>query len=593
MIYNWLCKKSFWLLLINWAAGVAYLSGQGKLLLKLESEVYDHSWFEKEFQFGSNYRDSISMHAGLTDLIDRLHQSAFLEASVDEISRLDSNLYQARLHIGKPYDWLALESVSVPRSWLAKAGFRKKVYEGKPFSFERFVVLKENILQQAENNGYPFARVWMDSFSIQQQSFSAKLILDKDSLVVIDGLKLDGGVRISNDFLQKYLGIEEEDLYNHSKILLIKNRIQELAFIDLREDPKIFFLGNRARVNLNLIRKRSSKFDFLIGVLPNNVEREGLQITGTFKGELLNQFGQGEKIYLAYEQLRPETQRLNIAFNYPFVMNLPFGADLKFDLYKRDSTYLDIKADFGIQYLFDGNSYLKAFWNSNASRLLAVQAQNFQQDQIQDLDYNQAYFGLEAYREALDYRFNPRKGWSFLGKFGAGTKRIRRNQELETLFENNNPFDSIASTTFQYQADIQAALFIPFFRRSTLKLGVNGGAIFSESPIYRNEQYRIGGNRLMRGYDEESLFATKYLVWQNEYRLLIGQNSYLFLFSDIGYIQDLTVVKNLDRQLLSFGAGTTFETSVGVFGLTVAFGRQQGVIDLQSPKVHFGYVSLF
>ena len=53
--------------------------------------------------------------------------------------------------------------------------------------------------------------------------------------------------------------------------------------------------------------------------------------------EFQNQFGLGERIYASFERLRPQTQRLELAFTYPYILQLPFGVDLKFNQYRRES----------------------------------------------------------------------------------------------------------------------------------------------------------------------------------------------------------------------------------------------------------------
>jgi hemolysin activation/secretion protein len=114
------------------------------------------------------------------------------------------------------------------------------------------------------------------------------------------------------------------------------------------------------------------------------------------------------------------------------------------------------------------------------------------------------------------------------------------------------------------------------------------------SPISQNEQYRLGGSRLMRGFDEESLFATRYMVGTLEYRLLIGRNSYFYTFGDAGYIQNFTRTTRASDTPIGFGAGITFETKVGLFGVSLAVGKQAAnPIDFRNVKTHFGYVSLF
>ena len=127
---------------------------------------------------------------------------------------------------------------------------------------------------------------------------------------------------------------------------------------------------------------------------------------------------------------------------------------------------------------------------------------------------------------------------------------------------------------------------MPVLKRSVLKLAVTSGWLFTSSPISQNEQYRIGGNRLLRGFDEESLFATRYAVGTLEYRLLIGRNSYLYAFGDVGYIENKTRTTQTKDTPIGFGAGITFETNVGLFGVTLALGQQRGnPVDFRNVKI--------
>jgi len=369
----------------------------------------------------------------------------------------------------------------------------------------------------------------------------------------------------------------------------------------------VTFAGDRATVNLFLETKRASRFDFLIGLQPrtesgggNQPDVRRLQLTGTFNADLHNQFGWGEKIYAEFQQLRPETQELNLQFAYPYLLNLPFGTDLKFDLYKRDTSYLDVIVDVGVQYLFEGGNYLKAFWNNSSTAILNINelAILTQRRLPQNLDVSRSTFGLEYQIQKLNYRFNPRKGWSIFLRGGAGIKKIKRNNDIIQLqnqdFEAASLYDTLNLSTFQYQFSSNLAYYFPLFKRATFKTSIRAGVILSEQNIYQNEQFRIGGNRILRGFDEETVFATNYGVLTTELRFLIGINSYLYAFGDFGYIEDITTDRqNFDRPI-GMGAGITFETKVGLFGFSLAVGRQQGnAFDFRSVKTHFGYVSLF
>ncbi len=561
----------------------------------LKTESKSQRWLEKNFDFKNTYGDSVAMQLALTSLVRELRSNSYLEASLDSLYRQDSLNFRGFLHIGKTYDWLYLRANDILDSWLRRSGYKARLYEGRPFSFPTFYRLREKLLRQAENNGYPFAQVQLKEIEIRDNEVSATLDLKRDSLILTEKIKVNGDVKISNLYLENYLDIHPGLHYNGRKVRAVKDRLNELIFLGITKDPTVTFVENRAVINLFLEERRSSRFDFIIGVLPNSQVGGRLIITGDFKGELQNQFGQGERIYAAFEQLRPQTQKLDLQFNYPFVAKLPFGIDFKFDLYKQDTTFLDLEYDFGIQYLFEAGNYIKAFWRNQASNLLTIDTQAIAEQQTlpASLDYGIASFGLAYQQQKLDYRFNPRSGWSVFLRGDAGFKKIRRNNKIESLAVEGL-YDTIPERIFQYQLDAVLAAYLPVFDNSTIKFGLSGGGIFSDNPIYRNEQYRIGGNRLLRGFDEASIFVTRYLLFTTEYRLLIGQNSYLYTFGDFAYVQDLTPTTRTDDRPLGFGVGITFETKVGLFGFSLAYGKQkQNALNLDTPKIHFGYVSLF
>lgn len=595
-------KKLHYILIICF---ISVLSAKAQLptsnlqlrLLPLDA---DSTFLQKTLKFKKQLPDSLALTQELQNILQQLHNRAYLEASVDTLVRLDS-IVVAMLHVGKPYELSDLQNGNVEDNFLNQSGFRRKLFQNKPFLEAQLTDLQDNMLIVAEDNGYPFAQVRLDSFVFNHNKIQAKLYLEKNQFITIDKIKVEGDVKLSEFYLANYLGIKSGTPYDRSCILRIRQRLRELTFVNITKDPIVSFAENQATIKLFLEKRRASRFDFLIGVLPNSAQTGKMLITGSFNGELYNQFGRGERIYAAYEALRPQTQELNLQFNYPYILNLPFGIDTKFNLYKRDSTYLDVETDLGIQYLLEGGNYLKAFWNSRKSNLLNVDSllNNIQKLPPQ-LDVSYGNFGLEYAFQQLDYRYNPRRGWNLLVRGAAGIKQIRRNNRLEAL-SNENFYDSLELRSTQYRAAFKLEKFLPLFSRSTIKLGAQGAYIFAKTPIYLNEQYRIGGNRLLRGFDEEFIFATNYTIGTLEYRLLISQNSYLYLFGDYGYVEDVTVQKRAYFQPFGFGTGITFETKVGLFGVSLAFGgirdthgmRSDQPLDFGAPKVHFGYVSLF
>jgi outer membrane protein assembly factor BamA len=131
-------------------------------------------------------------------------------------------------------------------------------------------------------------------------------------------------------------------------------------------------------------------------------------------------------------------------------------------------------------------------------------------------------------------------------------------------------------------------------KRSTLKAVLNAG-IFNSPNVFRNELFQIGGYKLLRGFDEESIYATRYLVSTAEYRYLVGLNSYLFGFVDAGWVKNKYQAVNVANNFISTGIGILFETKLGLLNMSFAIGKRNDVnFNLsQSSKIHFGYINYF
>ncbi len=582
---------------------------QVKYALQVNYTGEDAAFFEKKIKYQETHPDTIALIKELRKLLLQLQDNAYLEASVDKLEKQDS-VYTALIQPGKQYEWAVLKNGNVEDAFLSKVGYRERLYRNKPFHYRDLVKLQESLLKYAENNGYPFASVWLDSVQVRGQNISADLMMRKNKLIFFEEINIIGTAKVSQAYLQNYLGIRKGEPFSKGQVLKIRNRIRELPFITEKRDATVTFVGEKATINLFLEPRKASRFDFIFGFLPTanasfgtNPEVRRFQFTATFEADMHNQFGLGERVFIEFEQLRPETQDLELQFAYPFIFGLPFGLDTKFNLYRRDTSYIDIISDLGIQYIFEGGNYLKVFWNQNTTNVLNVnEAQIIQSRRLPaSLDVSNSSFGLEYNLQKLDYRFNPRKGWSIWLRGGAGVKKINKNSQILDLrdpedieFKFESLYDTLNLSSFQYKISSRFEGYLPLFSNSVLKGSVRLGGIISEEDIYFNEQFRLGGNRILRGYDEETIFATRYAVLTLEYRLLLGQNSYLYTFSDYGYVEDKTAVVNRTSRPLGFGAGITFETGVGIFGFSLALGRlSDNSFDFRNTKTHFGYVSFF
>ena len=556
-------------------------------------------FIKDNFETSNDAKDSLSFLSSVQLDISELWSFGYLTATLDKVL-VDEKVISAQVYIGEQYVFGDIKVTSEQQGIVSAAGLKNVRWQDKMISKARIKEYTESLLTYLENNGYPFAKVSLDSTFIENGMLSGKLKLDRKKFVPFDSLNINGNVDIKQGFLNRYLDIKAKEPYSRVKINNINRRINDLTYLELDSMPVIKFANDYAQVQLYLKRKKASRFDFLIGVLPSSVGGETkFNISGEFTAEMYNRLGHGEYIYANFQRINP-TQQLELRFKYPYLFKLPIGVDVKGGIYF-NKEFRETIFDAGILYQFDGNATLKASWNNKSSRLIELDTASIIASKMLpnklDITYNGG--GVEFAASDLDYRFNPSSGWGI--KFGGtvGSKKVIRNNAIEALSTETIDFgiayDSLKLNTFQTEVNLSTALYIPLFKVATLKLGVEGGLQYNEERLFDNELNRIGGNKLLRGFDEQSILTDKYLVSTLEFRLLLDRNSYLsFPFVDYG----LTHIKDGEEQIwdsaISFGMGINFATPAGIFNVSFAAGKRLGnPLDFGNTKLHFGYVSLF
>ncbi len=586
------------LLLLTTIAMSFKLGAQAPSSIEWQLEDIGESELSDEFDLTPS--DGLEFKIWLRNLVRQMHESGYLEASVDTVLIMDDR-YIIGLHRGPRYHWTRLDFSNIPIQVASRR--LHKIAEGQSFHFEEVNRVFEDLLVAAENSGYPFATVQLDSLRLEAGEMSAVIKMDLKEKIMMEPLRIEGDLQITRRYLEQLLDVRAGDHFNRQKITQLKNRLDELNFADPYRTPTVSFLGEGATLNLYLNRKPANQFDILLGLIPSNRENERFRITGNVNIAMENQFGAGERFLMNFESLQPATQELELDFSYPFVFDLPFGTDLHFDLYKRDSTYIDLNYEIGIRYFTGRRSSVKFFVDNSRSNLLRIDSAAIVNSRKlpPNLDLSRSLFGVEFQHRQYDYRLNPRKGREIIWSVAAGQKRIRRSDLVSELTDPNDSTFEFASlyneldlNQFQIKMLVTLNFFVPLFQSSAIRVQQKTGWIKSDRELYDNELFRIGGTKLLRGFNEESIRSNFYSILTLEYRLLFDRNSNLFIFSDLGYFRQQTA--NIERSdtPVGLGIGMNLETKIGVFGISYAIGKQEGdPFNFRTGKIHFGMVSLF
>lgn len=572
---------------------------QMKYRLKVEASDKPSTFYVKAFSYKTEFKDSLKSEREWKSLFNSIREHGYLAASIDSIVK-DSDACHIYMYIGQPFDKLILSNGNVDQGLLSAAGIRSLVSSGKAVNINVVSQVKEKLLRQCENTGYPFATVWLDSFEQAKNYIRVKIYLDKHDLILIDTIRIFGQTKVKRVFLKNYLGLKTGKPYNESNVAKVSQRLKELQFVEPIQSHTVEFQNGKAAINLFLKNKKASQFNFLLGLLPGSSGKK-LLVTGDARIHLFSPFGLGEEFFVQWQKLQPKTQTLDVHFSYPYLLGLPIGISAQFQLYKRDTTYLDLHGDYGVQYQIIGSSYLRASLKQQTTIILNVDTAYIKAARTlpKNLDINTNEFALEYFLQKLDYRFNPTSGYALKANASAGVKKIKKNNAIIGLYDEVTAsnfaflYDTTRLKSFQFRLGLSIDKYWRLAARHTIKTSFDGGYFFSRN-IFENEKYRLGGVNSLRGFDDQSIFTPYYVMANLEYRFLLSKNSYFSAFFNSAMVENERIGKGTFDFPFGFGVGAAIETKAGIFGITYAMGRQLGnKISIKSAKIHFGYVNYF
>jgi outer membrane protein assembly factor BamA len=538
----------------------------------------------------------------VSKLPGELLSKGYLSVSVDSFS-VDSPSARIVLFLGQRYRWgnISVDSIYIPLAQelgLPLNGQRKKG------GIDIDVDYRMKVIDYFGDNGYPFASVWYDSVQLNGNLLSGKLKIDKGSFYKFDSIAQPGSLRMQPGFIYRYLGLSPESPYQASKFSRIGQRLDEMPFAEQIQPWQLQMLGTGSVASIYLKPKRSNILNVLVGLMPASTQTPDnkLQITGDANILLRNSFRLGETIGVNWQQIQYQSPRLNLLYNQPYLFGTKAGIDFSFELFRKDTQFVNLQLRLGMPYEFSLTRSGKILFLYQNTNVTTVDTQFvIENRKLPDLAATAATsLGVEYASNTTNYRLNPRRGTEWNIFLLGGTKKITPSSEINELNDPETPggnfsylYDSLALNTYQIRLKLNAAKYFPLGRATVFKLGLQAGT-YESGNYFRNELFQIGGFKLLRGFDEESIFARRYAVLTSELRLLSGKNAYFFGFLDAGYAGYKDIETQFDHTYFGSGLGMVLETKNSLINISWAVGKRNDLpLDFRQSKIHLGLINFF
>ena len=443
------------------------------------------------------------------------------------------------------------------------------------------------VLSYYENNGNPFAVVKIKSFNFYKDTLSKKnltdifLLIDAKKKSRINKIEIHGNKKTKNYVLIRELRIVSGQEYSQQNVNILPERLNKLGFFKPVKKPE-YYINSKGEgvLSFDVQEIQTNNFDGIIGYIPGGRNDESGYVTGLVNINLRNLFGTGRVVSIKWQRLNRSSQLLDLNYLEPWLFGMPINLSTRIFQRKQDSSYVQRTFDISLQYL--ATDVLSMGVTLSLESVIPTDNGNSKFTVFNSTIVNT---GLNLKLDTRNDLFSPTNGILFINSYSFRKKTI------------NGPSQFISPTTATninlQKLELSFDAYFSFVNRQVLAVKLHGGEL--RGPFFEtSDLFRMGGFNSLRGYKEDQFLGSR-IIWGNfEYRFLLTNRTYFFLFFDNGYfLRKEDVDRNIPKiegYKTGYGLGINLETGLGILGVSFAFGEGDSFSD---GKIHFGIINNF
>ena len=542
-----------------------YSYGQ-KIALKISATDSTSTILLKSIGYQRNHFTEISLFKSLDSIKKKIAQIGFINFELDSVKKNDT-LYQVHFDLKNKINIIKVYFKNGDNSkkdyFNSKIALYDKYFEVSP---KNLPAALNEIATIYENKGVSFAEVSLHNILVKSDTIIAQLFIQQYKPRTIDKIIIKGYSDFPKTYVKNDLRLKTNSVFTKSKLDEASNTINNLPFAAELKTPEVLFTKDSTIVYLYLKKKLSNKFDGLIG-FTSKEDGKGLQFSGYLDLSLNNIFNSGENFSLIWKNNGNDRQIFDLGGSLPYIFKSNFSPNVSINIYKQDSSFVNTKINFSLPYKLNSRNSIGLSLHSESSSILLSNSNN------NIIDYNNLFYGLN-----YNY-YKPNKHPIFPEKISIYIEALtgRRKNTLNNVNQNK----LLLQTNFLWSLDLKHNVFIQ-----------NQSGTITSKNLYKNELFRLGGNNTIRGFNEESLTASTYSLFNIEYRFNTNNLSYLYSITDLGYIEDQNT--NISSKLYALGLGYAFKSKIGMLNLSYALGGSPDVaLNFNNSLFHFNIINVF
>ncbi|MFG6685605.1 POTRA domain-containing protein [Mariniflexile sp. HNIBRBA6329] len=539
------------------------------LYLKIDGEDAIETTTIDSLNYLKKHENYLSIKNEVDSLQKSLYRIGYIENELEFIDRTNDSCFAAKIHLKRKYNVIHIyydKSIINPKLINAISNKVFDNYFSVPFS--KLENALSFINSKISEEGYPFSKLYLSDIEIEKSNLKGNLIVaSKNQKRVISDIIIKGYEKFPRSYLKHYLKIKPNQTFNLS---VIKNKTQQLnnlRFASEIKPPEVLFSKDSTTLYLYLQKTKSNAFDGFLG-FGTNEDTNKLQFDGYLNLNLSNNLNYGESFKLLYKSDENDQKTFETNLSLPYFFKSPVGLDLALRIFKKDSSFTTVNQTAKIHYQI--NPKHKVY-----TGILSTQSNNLlNQTSTSILDYKTTYY-------TFAYQFVKNQNYNLLFP-------VNSQLYLESNFGERNQSN---------QEEKQSLLSLDAFKifnlntKNSIYLRINSAILNSET-YFENELLRFGGINSVRGFEENSIYASLLSLLNTEYRYQLNNSIYIHTITDLAYFENK--LSGNKEKLYGFGFGFGVLTKTGLLRFNYANGKSENIpFKLSNSKIHLSLTANF
>ncbi|MFL1011808.1 POTRA domain-containing protein [Flavisericum labens] len=562
-------QKTTYLLLIIYVL----FSSEGfcqNLTLKIKGETEVESRTIDSLRYIKMHNDYTSIKTEVDSIQNKLYKLGYIECQTKHITKINDSSFLAQFKLNHKFNTIYVyykeDDIDISELKNVSNEVTKDYFK---LNFQEVENALNYLNSKISGQGFPFSKLQLSNIKIKSDtSLDAELeVIISQKKRIINDIVIKGYEKFPKAYLKHFLKIKPLQVFD---LATVKNKTEQLANLNFAKQlkpPEVLFSKDSTVLYLYIEKTTSNAFDGFLG-FGTNEDTNKLEFDGYLNLNLTNNLHFGESLQLLYKSDENDQKTFEAHATLPYLFKSPIGVDVALRIFKKDSSFTTTNQMAKLHYQINAKHKVYGGITSTESNYLRSTTSSTIQD------YNTNLFNIgHLYTNTQPYHLLfPIKSKFFI-ETGIGKRKTDFGTEK------------------QVQLNLDAFNIFNLNNKNAIYLRTKGSYLISDS-YYENELFRFGGINSIRGFEENSLFASLFSFINSEYRFQLSNSIYIHSIFDAGYFENK--ITDTQQKLFGYGFGFGILTNAGLFKLNYANGKtEDSNFKLSNSKVHLSLTANF